>query len=98
MAQTKDYCKISMNLNLNLNVDVPRSFDTPISLQCLSSLVLKQLTVVLQVMYMLWQIVPMRNNFVAEEVLPDVPSCCGSDKLHTVSSEYADCRSLLEDC
>ena len=44
---------------------------------------------------MLWQIVPMRNYSVAEEVLPNVQSSSGSEKLHTVSSECADCMSLL---
>ena len=46
----------------------------------------------------LWQIVPIRNYSVAEEVLPNVQSRSGSEKLHTVSSECADCRSLLEEC
>ena len=30
-------------------------------------------------------IVPMRNYSVAEEVLPNVQSCSGSEELHTVS-------------
>jgi len=38
------------------------------------------------------QIVPMQNYSVVE-VLPNVQSCSGSEKLHAVSSEYVDCRS-----